>query len=139
MLILKIKRSYVSILAVLLCLTSPMVMASDTQMLTGLWKHSGKDLWMEIKFDQAVGTGRIFKNDKKPDSIGKPVLTRLVFDAALGKGEGMMYVPQMQSRYEAKIKLPEPNIMTMTVKVGFISKTVKWLRGDVNTLINNEM
>ena len=128
MLILRIKRSYVIILVGLLCLASLPVMASDTQMPTGLWKHSGKDLWMEIKFDQAVGTGRIFKNDKKPDSIGKPVLTELVFDAVLGKGEGMMYVPQMQSRYKAKIKLAEPNLMAMKVKVGFISKTVKWFR-----------
>jgi hypothetical protein len=134
MLILKVKRSYLGILVAALCLTSPIVMTSDTHMLTGIWKHSGKDVWMEIKFDQAVGTGRVFKNDKKPDSIGKPLLTELIFDTALAKGQALMYVSQMQSRHEAKVKFAEPNLMTMKVKVGFISKTVKWLRVDVNTI-----
>jgi len=131
MLILKVKIYFLGILAAALCLTAPIVMATDIHLLTGIWKHSGKDLWMEIEFDQAVGTGRVFRNDKDPDSIGKPVLTELIFDAALAKGQGLMYVPQIQSRYGAKVELIEPNLMTMKVKVGFTSNTVKWVRVDV--------
>jgi hypothetical protein len=132
--ILKVKIYFLGIFAAALWLTAPIVMATDIHLLTGIWKHSDKDVWMEIEFDQAVGTGRVFRNDKKPDSIGKPVLTELIFDAALGEGEGLMYVPQMQSRYGAKVKLVGPNLMTMKVKVGFMSNTVKWLKVDVSAL-----
>jgi len=109
------------------------VMASEVDLLAGIWKQTGKDIWLEIKFDQAEGTGRVIRNDKRPESVGKPLLTELTSSAGEGKGEGLMYVPQTKSRHRATLTLAGAKGMTMKVKVGFMSKTVDWLRVEDNT------
>ena len=109
------------------------VMAAEVDLLAGIWKQSGKDIWLEIKFDQAAGTGRVIRNDKRPESVGKPLLTELTSSSDEGKGEGLMYVPQTKSRHRATLRLAGAKGMTMKVKVGFMSKTVDWLRVEDNT------
>ena len=109
------------------------VMASEVDLLAGIWKQSGKDIWLEIKFDQAAGTGRVIRNDKRPESVGNPLLTELTSSADEGKGEGLMYVPQTKSLHRATLRLAGAKGMTMKVKVGFMSKTVDWLRVEDNT------
>jgi hypothetical protein len=43
--ILKVKIYFLGILAAALWLTAPIVMATDIHLLTGIWKHSDKDVW----------------------------------------------------------------------------------------------
>ncbi len=104
------------------------VMASEVDLLAGVWKQSGKGIWLEIQFDRAEGTGRVARNDKKPASVGEAVLTELTWNASTGKGQGLMYAPQTKSRHGATLELPSGKLMTMKVKIGFMSKTVEWLR-----------
>ena len=70
----------------------------------------------------------MIRNDKRPESVGKGLLTELTSSAGEGKGEGLMYVPQTKSRHRAPLTLAGAKGMTVKVKVGFMSKTVDWLQ-----------
>ena len=75
----------------------------------------------------------MIRNYKRPESVGKPLLAELTSSAGDGKGEGLMYVPRTKSRHRATLTLAGAKSMTVKVKVGFMSKTVDWVRVEDNT------
>jgi len=107
-------------------LFSPLLSAED---LTGLWKNSELPAWIEVRFDDGVGTGTVVRNDEHPDRVGRVLLKDLrpqAGDAAAWQGE--IYADRLDKYTDARVTLPEPGLMRIEVKVRLFSRTVDWNR-----------
>ena len=105
---------------------SPLVVAED---ISGFWKHPEAPAWIEISLEEGKGT--VMRNDKFPERVGREVVKDLKADDSeenLWRGE--IYVERMGEYKQAEISLPEPGRMEFKVKVGFMSRTIEWMRVD---------
>jgi uncharacterized protein (DUF2147 family) len=110
----------------LVCMVTSTAFAQD---LSGLWKHSENPVYVEIQFDGDTGTGTVRQNDKRPEAAGKIVFKDLVAEAGTSTSwQGQVYAEKLEAFKDAQLSLPEPDQMQIKVKVGFISRTVKWVR-----------
>ena len=95
--------------------------------LDGLWKHVDEPGWIEINL--AEGRGTVVRNDNYTDRVGREILKELRIDSkASGVWRGQVYAEKLGEYKDAEITLPEPDRMAIKVKVGFISRTVEWVR-----------
>ena len=95
--------------------------------LSGFWKHADEPGWIEIRLDEGKGT--VLRNDKFPERVGREILKDLKPDAEEeGLWRGQVFAERLGEYRDAEITLPEPNQMEIKVKVGFISRTVDWVR-----------
>ena len=105
-------------------LASPQAIARD---IAGFWKHADEPGWIEIRLEEGKGT--VVRNDKFPERVGREILRDLVAeDPEQGLWRGQIYAEKLGEYKEAEITLAEPDRMTIKVKVGFMSRTVKWQR-----------
>ena len=81
-------------------------------LLAGIWNQSGKDIWLEIKFDHFEGNGRMIRNDRRPESAGKTLLAELTSSAGEGKGQGFMSKTVDWLRVKNK-KQPQNEVMVI--------------------------
>ena len=105
---------------------SPLVVAED---ISGFWKHPEAPAWIEISLEEGKGT--VMRNDKFPERVGREFVKDLKADDSeenLWRGE--IYVERMGEYKQAEISLPEPGRMEFKVKVGFMSRTIEWMRVD---------
>jgi uncharacterized protein (DUF2147 family) len=105
---------------------SPHVVAED---ISGFWKHPEAPAWIEISLEEGKGT--VIRNDKFPERVGREFVKDLKADGSeenLWRGE--IYVERMGEYKQAEISLPEPGRMEIKVKVGFMSRTIEWMRVD---------
>jgi len=106
------------------CFAPLLVSAED---LNGFWKYTEEPGWIEINLDE--GTGTVVRNDKYPERVGRELLKDLrADDSEEGRWLGQIYAEQLGEYKDAEITLPEPGLMEITVKVGFMSRTVEWAR-----------
>jgi len=109
-------------------LMAPMVMAED---IAGFWKHAEEPGWIEISLEDGVGKGVVVRNDVFPERVGRELLKDLRAD---GKREdhwrGQVYAEKLGEYKDAEISLPESGQMEIKVKVGFMSRTLDWVRVD---------
>ncbi len=113
-------------LLLLTILAKPLAFADD---ISGLWKHAEEPGWIEIRLDEGKGT--VVRNDQYPDRVGREILKGLKPDGSkenLWYGE--VYAERLGEYKDAEISLPAPDRMQFKVKVGFISRTVDWMRVD---------
>jgi uncharacterized protein (DUF2147 family) len=97
--------------------------------LTGMWKHDDQPVWVEISFDGDMATGTVLRNDNKPDAVGATFLKEVKSEEGeQGPWAGQVYAAALNEFKDAKITLPETDAMKITVKVGFISRSVSWTR-----------
>jgi len=102
------------------------VFASD---LAGEWKIEDRPVWVKIQFDSDTGTGTVQRNDNKPEVVGRVILKDVVSDADQpGAWRGQVYAARLEEFKDAEITLPEPDQLQIKVKVGFMSRTVTWIR-----------
>ena len=77
------------------------------------------------------GKGTVMRNDKYPERVGREILKDLqADDAKESLWRGQIYAERLGEYKDAEISLPEPGRMEIKVKVGFMSRTVEWVRVD---------
>ena len=99
--------------------------------LAGVWKHAEEPGWIEIQFEDDRGRGTVLRNDLFPEREGRLLLRNLAADASkpnLWRGE--IYVERFEEFKKAELKLDGGARMTIEVKVGFISRSLDWVRVD---------
>ena len=105
---------------------SPLAFAEN---ISGLWKHPEAPAWIEISLEE--GRGTVVRNDKFPERVGREVVKDLkADDTEENLWHGQIYAEKMGEYKEAEISLPEPGQMEFKVKVGFMSRTIEWVRVD---------
>ena len=109
-------------------LSAPLVSAAD---ITGIWKHAEEPGWIEIQMEEGVGTAKVVRNEAYPERVGREILkdlTAVEHEESLWQGQ--IYVERLGTYKDAQILLAEPDALEIKVKVGFISRTVNWVRVD---------
>ena len=107
-------------------LITPLAFAGD---ISGFWKHADEPGWIEIRLDEGKGT--VLRNDKFPERVGREILKDLQADSSEdGLWRGQIYAEKLGEYKDAEITLPEPGLMKIKVKVGFMSRSVEWVRVD---------
>lgn len=113
---------------VALCLTAiwTAVPAAASTDLSGYWQHESEPVWIEMIPDE--GKGVVLRNDNKPDRVGFLVVTDLAPGQESNQWTAQVYAAQMGEYRDAEIKLEGEDLMSFTVKAGFIRRTVEWTR-----------
>ncbi len=114
------------LLMVFMSLIAPVLLAAD---LGGFWQHEELPAWIEVRFDNGIGTGTVVRNDEYPERVGRILLKDIAMDGeAQGGWRGQVYAERFEEYKDAEISLPQPDLMRIKVKVGFMSRTVEWKR-----------
>ena len=125
----KVRLAITLLLATLLSvLITSGVRADGRSELDGYWQHPDDPVWIEINV--ASKTGVAMRNDDQPDTVGFHVVRGLVESDKTGSWKGEVYVPQLDSYKNVSITMPEEQTLRMTVKFGFIRRSVEWSRVD---------
>ena len=107
-------------------LFTPMNFSAD---ISGIWKHEKNLAWIEIRLED--GSGTVVRNDKFPDRMGRTILNDLQADKSkMGLWHGVIYVEKLGEYKDVEISLPEADQMLIKGRVGFMSRTVEWVRVD---------
>ncbi len=100
------------------------VFATD---ISGFWKHTEEPGWIEINLD--AGKGTVVRNDKFPERVGREILKDLVAEGSdTPRWKGQVFAEKLGEYKDANIVLSKPDLMTIQVRVGFISRTFHWQR-----------
>ena len=117
-----------ALLAIAAVLMAPITMAEE---LAGFWKHAEEPGWIEITIDEEVGKGVVVRNEIYPERVGREILRDLrADDKQEGLWRGQVYAEKLGEYRDAEISLPGSGQMEIKVKVGFMSRTVEWVRVD---------
>ena len=66
-----------------------------------------------------------------PDRVGRTLLKDLEADTSeQGVWRGLIYVEKLGDYKDVQVSLPDTDRMLITEKVGFMSRTVEWVRVD---------
>ncbi len=107
-------------------LFTPQAFSAD---ISGMWKHAREPGWIEIRLEE--GSGTVVRNDKFPDRVGRKLLKNLETGSSdQDLWHGLIYVEKLGEYKNVEVSLPEPDRMLVTGKVGFMSRTVEWVRVD---------
>jgi uncharacterized protein (DUF2147 family) len=107
-------------------LATPLSLAGD---ISGVWKHADEPGWIEISVEEGKGT--VVRNDKFPERVGREIVRELKADGSKENlWQGQVYAEKLGEYKNAEISLPEPDLMQFKVKVGFMSRTIEWVRVD---------
>jgi uncharacterized protein (DUF2147 family) len=109
-------------------LSAPLASAGG---IAGIWKYAEEPAWIEIQFEDGVGKGTVVRNDVYPERVGREILIALRADEhedAVWRGQ--VYVFRLGDLKDVEMSLDESGLLRMKVKVGFISRTVDWIRVD---------
>ena len=110
---------------------SPMLTAESgaqgASSLSGVWKNDDRAVWLEITQVNDVATGHVQRNDERPEAVGRAIL-REVRQIRDRQWQGQIYVERMGRFQKATISLRAPDAMTISVRVGPITRSVNWSR-----------
>ena len=113
-------------LLLLTMLAKPLAFADA---ISGLWKHAEEPGWIEIRLDEGKGT--VVRNDEYPERVGREIVKGLApYGSKENLWHGEVYAERLGEYKDAEISLSEPDRMQFKVKVGFMSRTVDWVRVD---------
>ncbi len=114
------------LVAVVAFLVAPLSFAED---ISGFWKHADEPGWIEINLEEGKGT--VVRNDRFPERVGREIVKDLEADeSGHNLWLGQVYAEKLGEYKKAEISLPKPDRMEFKVKVGFISRTIEWVRVD---------
>ena len=109
-------------------LATPAALAGN---IAGIWKHSEEAGWIEIRVVDGVASAKVVRNEEHPERVGREILKDLAADKSeAGVWRGLVYAERLGEYKDAEVSLPEPDSLEMKVKVGFMSRTVSWVRVD---------
>ncbi len=94
----------------------------------GLWKHAEEPAWLEINFADGVGTGTVRRNDRFPERVGREVIKGLSAADTPGEWQGEIFVERMGEFRDVVVTLPAADQLQFTVKVGFMRRSIEWMR-----------
>jgi uncharacterized protein (DUF2147 family) len=80
---------------------------------------------VKIEKQNEVYSGKIISSDNPKAKIGKLIIKDLKLKK--GKWRGKIYAPKRKEWYDAEFT-PKENSLEITIKVGFMSKTINWKR-----------
>lgn len=107
-------------------LFTPLAVTGD---ISGFWKHVKAPVWIDIQLEE--GRGTVVRNDKFPDRVGRTLLKDLQADTSKqDEWHSLIYVEKLGDYKDVEIALPEANQMLFKGRIGFISRTVEWVRVD---------
>ena len=107
-------------------LFAPLALSGD---ISGFWKHAKGPVWIEIRLEEGGGT--VVRNDKFSDRVGRKILKDLQADKSKqGLWHGLIYAEKLGEYKDVEVSLPEADRMLFKGKVGFMSRTVEWVRVD---------
>ncbi len=95
--------------------------------LAGTWKAEDGPGWIKISFEGDTGTGTVMRNDNFPDRVGRKILKDLVAGEKPGTWAGQVYAERLEEYRDAKISV-DGDTMAITVKIGFMSRSIDWIR-----------
>ena len=125
---------YRTFIVVSLYLLSQLSMADEPAGIAGIWKHESEPGWIEI--NATDGTGTIIANEKYPERVGKVFLRDLEAD---GSGDNrwtaQVYAQQLDAYRKVKLSMPEADTLRFTVKAGFLSRSINWVRADAPEVV----
>ena len=76
-----------------------------------------------------VASGKVLRNDNKPDAVGAVFLRDVKSAGEAGSlWKGQVYAAALGEFKDAEISLPTGDTMKIKVKVGFMSRSVTWSR-----------
>ena len=114
------------VLCVCVMLAAPLSFAGD---ISGVWRLSNGPAWIEVSLDS--GDATVVRNEQFPERVGRKILKGLQADGSKENlWQGQVYAEKQGEYKDAKILLSTPDLMIITVKVGFISRTIEWVRVD---------
>lgn len=117
-----------ALLACAALLMAPLAMAED---IAGFWKHAEEPGWIEITTTGELGKGVVVRNDVYAERVGREILKDLrADDKQRGLWRGQIYAEKLGEYKDAQINLSGSGEMEIKIKVGFISRTVDWVRVD---------
>ena len=93
------------------------------QSIAGIWDMGDDNTKIEITENNGAYFGKIVSSDNTQATIGKQILKDVKFNN--GEGKGKMYAARKGKWYDAVIK-EKGNQLDVTIKVGFMSKTLNW-------------
>lgn len=95
--------------------------------LSGYWKHAKHNVWIEME----KSTGIVVRNDRFPERVGRTFLTDITINKNKQNARyGQIYIEKLEDYKKVEISLPETDQMLITGKMGFMSRTAKWMRID---------
>jgi len=105
--------------------------------LAGFWQHEKEPVWIEMRPDSAVGV--VVRNYNRRDRVEFQVVTDLTATDKHNVWAAQVYAAQLQEYRNARITLESEDLMSFTVKVGFITRTVEWQRvSEVPNVVKGE-
>jgi len=114
------------LIVLVMIVASPLAMAES---IDGFWKHPEGPGWIQINLDQGKGT--VVRNDEFPDRVGREIVTGLeADDSSDNVWHGNVYAEKLGEYKKARISLVTPDRMEFKVKVGFLSRSIEWVRVD---------
>ena len=95
--------------------------------LEGLWQKQGEAVWIEFTANST--TGVVVRNDKKPEAVGFEVVRDLeVSQSEDNSWKADVFAAPLGEYKPAEVMLLEENTLRFRVKVGFMRRSVDWLR-----------
>ena len=94
--------------------------------LAGYWQHESDPVWIEMQPD--TGQGVMVRNDNRPDRSGFLVVIDLEAGDDPNAWSAQVFAARLGEYRKAKITLSADGRMVLTVKVGFIRRSVEWRR-----------
>ena len=94
--------------------------------LAGYWQHESDPVWIEMQPD--TGQGVMVRNDNRPDRLGFLVVTDLEASDDPNEWSAQVFAARLGEYRKAEITLAADDRMVFTVKVGFMHRSVEWLR-----------
>ena len=113
------------ILILLMALFSITNYAQSQSGITGEWAVGKQNTLVKIQQQNGVYYGEIKTSDNPKVKIGKLMVKDL--KQTRGKWRGKIYAPKRKEWYDAEFT-PKENSLEITIKVGFMSKTINWKR-----------
>ena len=94
--------------------------------LAGYWQHESEPVWIEMQPE--TGQGVMLRNDNRPDRVGFLVVTDLEASDEPNDWSAQVFAARLGEYRKAEITLAADDRMVFTVKVGFMRRSVEWLR-----------
>jgi uncharacterized protein (DUF2147 family) len=103
-------------------------LAAEADELLGLWQNDDRPVFVQIGDSPQGINGIIQSNSERPESVGKHSFSNLVFDADKQVWRGQVYVLRLDKNKDVSVELLSPTQFKITVKIGFLSRSVTWSR-----------
>ncbi|MCR9278686.1 MAG: DUF2147 domain-containing protein [Pseudomonadaceae bacterium] len=104
--------------------------AASASGIEGLWDNEANPVSMVILVsDDGVATGKVAQNEQNPESVGRLILKSVVADPGDNKlWRGQVFAARLGEFRDAEVRLVDDERLEISVKVGFLSRTVGWTR-----------